>query len=140
MAWDASRYIPNSETEYKLNLSRQMDRINILLSTRLEINQGNILQAFKMLVAAQRNAVDALEAMFSPYIDSDYRVDRKHLIKKYSILIKDDDEHNAIVKEQDFVEKKYAALIRCLERKNMLLPPSGSFREGFPIEKVEDVK
>jgi hypothetical protein len=131
-------YIVNSEIAYKMNLSNQIDRINMLLSTRLESNVINIIESFKMLVAAQRNSVDALESMYSPYQDKEYDQALKTLEDEYETKMNDKNEHSAIVAEQEFTEKKYALIMQCIDRGDHLLPHiKRAVREGFLVDREE---
>lgn len=92
------------ETGYRINLSRQVDRINALMS--------QYHHQFGMPTEAIRWGITSLEIMMQPYEDAKYIEDYKKALEKSG-----DDSFR-------FALKKYGLLMKLMARKNLLLEAS----------------
>lgn len=125
------------EYEFKINLSRQIDRIAELLSEKIELGSTDTEKAQKILVSAKLNSVDTLEAMLKFYLkyDEEYQKELEKLLKEYAVKMRDKNSHKAVLAKEEFAEKKFALLMDFMGRKGWLIEEGFVAEEGFMIEE-----
>jgi len=124
------------EYEFKINLSRQIDRIAALLSEKIDTRTTDFAKSQKILVTAKLNAVDALEAMLKFYWknDANYKEEIKKLQKEYNDKIHDKNDYKATIAKEEFAEKKFGILMDFIGMKGWLIEEGVVAEEGFEGE------
>jgi len=139
MSYTNKPYQVSTEIAYKNTLANQIDRIAILFSTKIDTNVQNSNQAYRMLVAAQRKAVDILEDMLAPYFDMKYIKAMKLLKSRYKKSLKNPDDKVRIETQEEYTAKKFRKIMRLMDRENLLLQLTRTeVHERW--EPVEDVR
>lgn len=102
----------SSEIEFKINLSKQIDRIAALFSENIDARHTNLRLAQRMHFDDLMSAVNILEAMMTPYHDDIYTT--------ASSAIKKPDEKKLHSCEEAALEK-FRAVISLMDRNGLLL-------------------
>ena len=117
MAMDKS--FRTSEIEYKINLSKHIDRIGMLFSMAVSERHTNLKLAQRIMVDNQITSINFLEKMLQPYPDGQY-MNEIGVVKLSNDTLND---------RQIYAEKKFGLLMELMQRKRMLIE-----------ETVEEVK
>ena len=117
MAMDKS--FRTSEIEYKINLSKHIDRIGMLFSMAVSERHTNLKLAQRIMVDNQITSINFLEKMLQPYLDGQY-MNEIGVVKLSNDTLND---------RQIYAEKKFGLLMELMQRKRMLIE-----------ETVEEVK
>ncbi len=121
----------SAEFGYKINLSKQIDRITELFSQKIDERHEDIALSQKLAVNVQLTAVNILERMLQPYLDDAYKNGMKTLEKKYDMDKKEKNvQWKNINEKQDFIEEKFGLLMELMNRKRMLMEES--------VEEIEE--
>lgn len=104
----------SSEIEYKINLSKQIDRIADMFSQKIDERHTNMAKAQSILISSQLVAVNFLERMLQPYQDDKYKEALKGIRNEHK-------KGKGVNDKQVFTEEKFGLLLELMSRKRMLM-------------------
>lgn len=122
----------SGEIEYKVSVSKQIDRIAELFSQKMD-ERSNVRQTQKVMIESQTIAINIFERMLQPYHDEDYKTAIKKLKEEMKTI-------EGMTQKQEFAEKKFGLLMELMNRKRMLMEETvEEVQEGeIPEESEED--
>lgn len=119
----------SGELDYRVNLSKQIDRIADLFSKQIEATHLNIAEAQKMLIDTQTMSVEMLGYMLIPYMDDEYNGDAEKLKT-------DNGGKDKIREKQQYAMERYGLLMKLMNRKHLLIEEvEEEVSEKYPIDE-----